>query len=125
MSIASNALSVAITEDNPWTYQVVYCRSFLGNTALMARLRAEHFDVAIVDMLQNECMQALAVDLGLPVVAFWMSQPMGMEMEGTTVTTRPTHVPYFMTGLPERMNFVQRIQNAVLKVRDTKLPAKL
>ncbi len=123
LSMATNVMSV-FSRGNPWRYQDVYCRSFLGHEALMRELRADHFDVAVVDLLQNECMHAFAVDLGLPVVAFWLSIPSGMEMEGTPATflTQPTSIPYFMSSLPVKMNLIQRLQSTLLKVETYQVP---
>jgi hypothetical protein len=43
----------------PWTklrkYSADTCEVFLGDKALMSQLRSTHFDVAIVDLIQNEC----------------------------------------------------------------------
>lgn len=43
----------------PWTklrkYSADKCEVFLGDKALMSQLRSTHFDVAIVDLIQNEC----------------------------------------------------------------------
>jgi hypothetical protein len=43
----------------PWTnmhkYSANTCEVFFGNKALMSELKSTHFDVAIVDLVQNEC----------------------------------------------------------------------
>ena len=52
----------------PWDYVRGVCRNFLGNTAVLEYIRSQHYDVAIVDLIQNECMLALPVSMGVPVV---------------------------------------------------------
>ena len=37
-------------------------------------------------------------------------------MEYSTQPSFPSYVPYYMSGLTEKMNFVQRVQNFVLKM---------
>ena len=49
-----------------------------SNTAVIDYIRSQHYDVAIVDLIQNECMHALPVSMGVPVVGFWMTLPIGM-----------------------------------------------
>jgi glucuronosyltransferase len=58
---------------------------------------------------------AFAVDMGIPVVGFWVTLPIGIEMESTTQPSPPSHVPYFMSGFSDRMSFWQRLQNVFLK----------
>ena len=41
-------------------------------------IRSQHYDVAIVDLIQNECMHALPVSMGVPVIGFWLTLPTGM-----------------------------------------------
>lgn len=101
---------------NPFTYVMAACENFLGNRQLVNLLRSTHFDVAVVDLIQNECQLALVVDMGLPVVGFWLSLPVGLEMEATTQPTPPSHIPYLMSGLSDKMSFWQRCKNACLKV---------
>ena len=57
----------------PWAVVDAYCDTVLGDKALLARLRETKFDVAIVDMIYNECGLALAhhLDAALPTVGFW------------------------------------------------------
>jgi hypothetical protein len=42
---------------NHFKYQEASCDSFLGNQGLVDRLRSTHFDLAIVDLIQNECQE--------------------------------------------------------------------
>ena len=56
---------------NPWTVVTAYCEVLLSNEALIGKLRNEKFDVALVDLIYNECGLALANHLDLPAVAYW------------------------------------------------------
>ena len=64
---------------NPWSIIDAYCEQLFGNEKLMAQLRGTKFDVAIVDIVYNECGLALARDLGLPVVGYWAFSFSGCE----------------------------------------------
>ena len=99
-----------------WDYVRGVCRDFFSNTAVLDYLRSSHYDVAIVDLIQNECMLALPVSMGVPVVGFWMTLPIGLELEYSTQPSNPSYVPHLMSGLTEKMNFVERVQNFVLKL---------
>jgi glucuronosyltransferase len=103
---------------NPWAYYSAYCDSFLGNHDLVSHLRSMHFDVAIVDLVQHECALALVVDMGVPVVGFWLTTPIGLEMEATTQPSNPTYVPFFMSGFTDKMGFWQRLINTCLKINN-------
>ena len=43
----------------------------LEDTKLMDSLAAQKFDLAIVDLIANECSLALARSLRLPVASYW------------------------------------------------------
>ena len=60
-----------------WDYVRGVCRDFFSNTAVLDYIRSSHYDVAIVDLIQNECMLSIPVSMGVPVVGFWMTLPIG------------------------------------------------
>lgn len=106
-------------ESNPWHFYSAFCRIIYSNQALMEHLRGSHFDVAVVDLITNECMLALPASMGIPVVGFWVTLPVGGTMEGTTQPSNPSYVPYFMTGFTDKMGFLVRVQNFVYKFLQT------
>ena len=53
-------------ESNPWNFYSAFCRIIYKDRALMDYLRANHFDVAIVDLITNECMLALPASMDIP-----------------------------------------------------------
>ena len=59
-------------------YYIEKYLSSLSNTAVIDYIRSQHYDVAIVDLIQNECMHALPVSMGVPVIGFWLTLPTGM-----------------------------------------------
>ena len=62
-----------------WMFEhLVITLHLLSDDALLDYIRASHYDVAIVDLIQNECMLALPVSMGVPVVAFWVTIPIGI-----------------------------------------------
>jgi hypothetical protein len=64
-------LTVFRVPGNPWTVVKSYCEQFITNDQLVRRLREERFDVALVDLIYNECGLAMAHKLGVPSVGYW------------------------------------------------------
>ena len=60
-------------------------------------------------------MHALPVSMGIPIVGFWMTAPLGFIMEQSMQPSMPSYIPMYMTALSDRMNFFQRIQNFIVK----------
>ncbi len=127
-----------IRPDGPLLLYRAQCDALLGNRALMRRLRATKFDVAVIDLVYNECGLALAHELGLPVVGFWASSPAGLEIETTTIPMpagnlmghdkdfctkikilchpRSATVPLYMSAYGDEMTFFQRLHNLGIRV---------
>ena len=58
----------------PWDLYCVthvHCQMILEDQTLFQQLNNSSFDLAIVDLIANECSLALARALGLPVATFW------------------------------------------------------
>ena len=69
---------------NPWKVVTSYCHFLLSNETLKNELKDENFDVAIVDLIYNECTLALANHgLKLPTVSYWAFSFAGGEAEFT------------------------------------------
>ena len=64
-------MSIVQQPRNPWVVVDAYCEQLFGNADLMARLTEARFDVAVVDLIYNECGLALARNLDLPAVGYW------------------------------------------------------
>ena len=105
------------TFQNPWLTVIhKYCHQILSNTTLHQELLAEKFDLAIVDLIHNECGLALAHHvLELPVMAYWAFSFSGYEAEFTTVATPPSHIPTLTSGLTDEMTFIERMWNSAMK----------
>ena len=91
----------------------VHCKMVLEDRKLFNQLNASQFDLAIVDLIANECSLALARALGLPVAILW-----GFGFQGGEVMypsnwnpPPPSLVPSFMSGLDRHMNFWKRCVN--------------
>ena len=101
---------------NPWSVVSAYCHTLLSNQTLLAELQGEEFDLAIVDLIYNECGLALAANsLKIPAVAYWAFSFSGGEAEFTTMATPPSHVPAFMSQVTHHMTFSQRMWNTAIK----------
>ena len=83
----------------------------LEDRKLFNELKASKFDLAIVDLIANECSLALARALGLPVATFWGFGFQGGEVMHTSNWNPPSLVPAFMSGLDRHMNFWERCVN--------------
>ena len=89
----------------------------MSNDSLIKELEAENFDLAIVDLIYNECGLALTGHrLGLPNVAYWAFSFSSGEAEFTTMATPPSHVPAFMSQVTQNMSFLQRLWNTAVKL---------
>jgi len=101
---------------NPWNLVSSYCHFILSNETLKKELEAEHFNVAIVDLIYNECGLALASHvLKLPTMAYWAFSFSSGEAEFTTMATPPSHIPAFMSRLTDTMSFNERMWNSAIK----------
>ena len=86
----------------------ILCRMLLQERHLQEELASENYDLAIVDLLANECSVSLARGLGLPVASFWGFGHQGCEVMHTSNLNLPALVPALMSGNTRRMNFQQR-----------------
>lgn len=91
-----------------------HCDTLFGDPALYARLNASRFDVAVVDLIANECGLALVKALDLPVATFWGFSFQGGEVSLTSAFNPPSIVPGFFSRLHARMSFFERVFNFLL-----------
>ena len=89
------------------------CESQLSS-ALFDRLSSKTYHVAFVDLMFNECGLALADKLGAPAVGFGFSLTSGPQ-EFSTLDTLPSYVPVLLSHLPDKMTFLQRTYNLLVK----------
>ena len=90
------------------------CAAVLDNT-VYTELAGTEFDVAVVDLMFNECGLALVNSLHTPVVGFGFSLTVGPQ-EFTTLDTLPSYVPVLLTNLRDQMNLLERTYNLVAKL---------
>lgn len=86
----------------------VHCKMVLEDTRLIEDLADQKFDLAIVDLIANECSLALARALGLPVASYWGFGFQGGEAIHSSNLNLPSLVPSFMSGFSRYMTFGQR-----------------
>jgi hypothetical protein len=102
---------------SPWAVVKAHCNQLLANETLKNELIAEQFNLAIVDLIYNECALALAQHvLKTPTVAYWAFSFSSGEAEFTTMATPPSHVPAFMSQMTDKMDFRQRLWNTAIKL---------
>ena len=81
-------------DKNPWKVVTSYCHFLLSNKTLTKELKDENFNLAIVDLIYNECALALANHgLKLPTVSYWAFSFAGGEAE-FTVSPKRTNLHY-------------------------------
>ena len=80
----------------------------LEDKSLMTFLAEQQFDLAIIDLIANECSLALARVLQLPVASYWGFGHQGGEVIHTSNLNLPSLVPTFMSGFSRNMSFSQR-----------------
>lgn len=101
---------------NPWNVVTAYCHFLLSNKTWTHELEHENFDLAIVDLVYNECGLALANHvLKLPIMAYWASSFVGGEAEFTTLASPPSHIPNFMSEVTDTMTFFERMWNTAIE----------
>ena len=80
----NSLLNIFYLPKNPWKVVTSYCHFLLSNETLKKELKDENFNVAIVDLIYNECALALANHgLKLPTVSYWAFSFAGGEAEFT------------------------------------------
>ena len=85
----TNIFKLGIELGNPWKVVTSYCHFLLSNETLTKELKDENFNLAIVDLIYNECALALANHgLKLPTVSYWAFSFAGGEAEFTVSPKR-------------------------------------
>ncbi|CAG7838360.1 unnamed protein product [Allacma fusca] len=92
-----------------------HCETLLGNKRLFRELQQEKFDLAIIDILYNECGLALLHQLRIPSVGYWAFPFASGEADYTTAFLPSSHVPTFLSKQSDQMTFWQRLYNTLLK----------
>ncbi len=100
----------------PWQIVDAYCDQLLANPTIWELFREGHYDVAIVDLVYNECGLALTHHFKVPSVGYWAFSFSSGEADFTTAALPPSHVPTFMSGLSDEMTFFERVYNAYVKM---------
>ena len=89
------------------------CEALLSNYELIKELQEEQYNVAIVDVVYNECALVLLHHLGIPAVGYWAFPFSSGEADVTTAFLPPSHVPAGLSGYSDRMSFFQRFCNTL------------
>ena len=92
-----------------------YCSSVL-HPDNQARLAGDQFDLAIVDLMFNECGLALAHHLNIPSVGYWAFSFASGVQEFTPREALPSIVPAMMSYMGRNMTFLQRTWNMFAKL---------
>ncbi|NWV74582.1 UD11 glucuronosyltransferase, partial [Dasyornis broadbenti] len=93
------------------------CQQLLQNKELMSYLEETKFDAILTDPVVP-CGLILAEHLSLPSVYFLRGVPCGLEFEATQCPNPPSYVPRTLSQLPDRMSFLQRVQNLLFDTQN-------
>jgi len=91
-----------------------FCSQVL-RPSLVEELLDQKFDVAVIDLMFNECGLALAHQLGVPSVGYWAFSFASGVQEYTSMGAPPSFVPAMMSRMSTKMNFIERTFNFALK----------
>ncbi|CAL4072831.1 unnamed protein product, partial [Meganyctiphanes norvegica] len=89
------------------------CKTLFQQKDMIKHFRDTQFDVAIVDLMYNECSLMLAHNLGVPIVGFWAYIVNGVNGLYTQAFNPLAISPVMMSQLPRSMGFLQRVYNYV------------
>lgn len=92
------------------------CETLLANKPLFNLLKREEFDIAIIDLIFNECGLALLHQLKIPSIGYWALPFSSGEADYTTAFLPASHVPAFLSKLGDEMNFFERTLNVLIKL---------
>jgi hypothetical protein len=70
-TVQCSTLKIIWELDRPQIVMGAFCDQMLGNQDLINHLKSEMFDIAIVDLIYNECGLALAHHIETPAIGFW------------------------------------------------------
>ncbi|XP_014811090.1 PREDICTED: UDP-glucuronosyltransferase 1-1-like [Calidris pugnax] len=90
------------------------CTSLLHNQDLMQYLEGSKFDAVLTDPIVP-CGQILALHLSIPSVLFLRGLPCGFDLQATQCPDPPSYIPRTFSGNSDRMTFIQRVENLILK----------
>ena len=92
----------------------VHCYTLHHDPQLKHLLKTQTFDLAIIDLIGNECGIALVKSLQVPIIGFWGFPFHGGEAAYTSLFHPPSLYPAFFSGLQMKMNFGERFVNFIL-----------
>lgn len=104
-------------DSNPALLQGIHCEHVLSESVGQAITEdPAPYDIAIIDLMFNECGLALAHRLGTPAIGYWAFSFSSGWQEFTTQPAPPSFVPAFMSGLGSSMTFMERVTNMVDRI---------
>ena len=83
---------------------------------MIDQLKENDYDMAIVDLMYNECGLALAHHLNLPAVGYWAFSFASGPQEFTAQEALPSFVPAMMSYVGTKMTFLERVWNMLAKL---------
>ncbi|XP_072496847.1 UDP-glucuronosyltransferase 1A1-like isoform X2 [Notamacropus eugenii] len=90
------------------------CSHLVNNRELMTHLGDNHFDAVFTDPFLP-CGPIVAKYLSLPAVYFLHALPCSLDYLATQCPSPPSYVPQGFSGSTDRMTFLQRVKNMLLK----------
>ncbi|CAL4125592.1 unnamed protein product [Meganyctiphanes norvegica] len=110
----SNGLSITSVPVDMFQTISAFCKALFSQEDLIKTLRAQKFDIAIIDLIYNECSLALAHDMGAPYIGYWAFTFTSGEALYTTAYSPPSVVPVILSHLTTPMGYTSRLINHVM-----------
>ncbi|CAL9690563.1 unnamed protein product [Knipowitschia caucasica] len=95
------------------TMQAQGCESLLKNEELMDQLRGEAFEALLTDPFLP-CGSLLARIFSIPAIYHLHGLPCGLDLKAIQCPLPPSFIPISFSDNTEKMNFPQRVKNALL-----------
>ena len=120
---SGQSVSALITQTlNLFTMTGHVCQEIYKSEQLFQVLTKEEYDLVVVDILLNSCMLGAVRSLvpEAPIVGFWGFLFGGFESEATKAGLEaPWSVPITLSGLTDKMNWLQLTYNSLLKMANS------
>ncbi|CAL9690564.1 unnamed protein product [Knipowitschia caucasica] len=89
------------------------CENLLKNEELMDQLKREKFEAVLTDPFLP-CGSLLARIFSIPAIYFLRGLPCGLDLKANQCPSPPSFIPISFSDNTDKMNFFQRVKNALL-----------
>ncbi|XP_019619695.1 PREDICTED: UDP-glucuronosyltransferase 2C1-like [Branchiostoma belcheri] len=114
VAFSSSGVLDLLTHTNTYfSYMMELNEETLSDTQLLRKLKNSHYDV-VLTYPAFSCGPLVAQYLDLPLVCTLRSLPLGQDIRATGVPNPLAYVPTVLSGLSDKMTFLQRVKNVLV-----------